>query len=79
LLFSRSFRHTSSAAADFGANLFGAMIGGVAEYLSLLAGYRFLLLLVAGCYLLAVLLDRQLAWGMTADEADSRLESAPRA
>jgi hypothetical protein len=54
LLFSRSFRHSSTAAADFGANLFGAMIGGVAEYLSLLAGYRFLLILVAGCYLLAV-------------------------
>ena len=79
LLFSRSFRRSSSAAADFGANLFGGMIGGVAEYLSLVAGYRFLLILVAGCYLLAVLLDRQLAWAMTADEADSRLESAPRA
>ena len=79
LLFSRSFRRSSSAAADFGANLFGAMIGGIAEYLSLVAGYRFLLILVAGCYLLAVLLDRQLAWAMTADEADRRLESAPRA
>ena len=30
LLFSRSFRRSSSAAADFGANLLGAMIGGVA-------------------------------------------------
>jgi spermine/spermidine synthase len=58
LLFSRSFRDSSSAAADFGANLFGAMIGGVVEYLSLLTGYRFLLILVAGCYLLAMMLDR---------------------
>jgi hypothetical protein len=58
LLFSRSFRDSPSAAADFGANLFGAMIGGVAEYLSLVAGYRFLLILVAGCYLLAVMFDR---------------------
>jgi predicted membrane-bound spermidine synthase len=58
LLFSRSFRRSSSAAADFGANLLGAMIGGVAEYLSLLAGYRFLLILVGGCYLLAVILSR---------------------
>ena len=57
LLFSRSFRDSPSAAADFGANLFGAMIGGVAEYLSLVAGYRFLLILVAGCYLLAVAFD----------------------
>jgi hypothetical protein len=35
------------------------MIGGVAEYLSLLAGYRFLLILVGGCYLLAVILDER--------------------
>ena len=59
LLFSSSFRRSSSTAADFGANLLGAMIGGVAEYLSLLAGYRFLLILVAGCYLLAVVIDRR--------------------
>jgi len=58
LLFSRSFRDSASAAADFGANLLGAMMGGIAEYLSLLAGYRFLLILVAGCYLLAVILGR---------------------
>ena len=30
------------------------MVGGVGEYLSLLAGYRFLLILVAVCYLLAL-------------------------
>jgi hypothetical protein len=59
LLFSRSFRQSSSTAVDFGANLLGAMMGGVAEYLSLLTGYRFLLILVGGCYLLAVLLERQ--------------------
>jgi SAM-dependent methyltransferase len=59
LLFSRSFRRSSSTAADFGANLLGAMVGGVAEYLSLLTGYRFLLILVGGCYLLAVLLSRE--------------------
>jgi hypothetical protein len=56
LLFSSSFRRSSSTAGDFGANLFGAMIGGVCEYLSLLAGYRFLLILIAGCYLLAVII-----------------------
>ncbi len=55
LLFSSNFRTSSSANADFGANLLGAMAGGVAEYLSLLAGYRFLLIPVGVCYLLAVL------------------------
>jgi hypothetical protein len=54
LLFSSSFRRSSSAATDFGANLLGAIVGGVGEYLSLLAGYRFLLFLVAVCYLLAL-------------------------
>ena len=59
LLFSRSFGESSSAAADFGANLLGAMVGGVGEYLSLLAGYRVLLIIVAGCYLEAVMTDRR--------------------
>ena len=78
LLFSRSFRDSSSAAADFGANLFGAMIGGVAEYLSLLSGYRFLLILVAGCYLLAVVMGRKAAVAPTAEGPDRRRELAPR-
>jgi hypothetical protein len=55
LLFSATYKRSASSATDFGANLLGAMIGGVGEYLSLLAGYRFLLVLVGGCYLLAVL------------------------
>ena len=54
LIFSSSYKESSSTASDFGANLLGAMVGGVAEYLSLLAGYRFLLLLVGVMYLLAV-------------------------
>src|SRR4051812_8538460 len=58
LLFSSSFKESSSTAEDFGANLLGAMVGGVGEYLSLLAGYQFLLILVAGCYLLAVVMRR---------------------
>jgi SAM-dependent methyltransferase len=53
LLFSSSYRGSSSTAADFGVNLFGAMVGGVCEYLSLVTGYRFLLWIVAGCYLAA--------------------------
>jgi spermidine synthase len=56
LLFSSSYKRSSSTAADFGANLLGAMIGGVCEYFSLLAGYRFLLIPIAGCYLAATML-----------------------
>jgi len=58
LLFSASFKRSPSAAADFGANLLGAMIGGVCEYMSLLAGYNFLLIVVAVCYVAAVLTAR---------------------
>jgi len=61
LLFSASFRESSSTAADFGANLLGAIVGGVGEYLSLLAGYRFLLVLVAACYFVALATRRRAA------------------
>jgi hypothetical protein len=46
------------AATAFAANLLGAMIGGLLEYLSLLTGYRFLLLVVAALYTLALLTSR---------------------
>jgi SAM-dependent methyltransferase len=59
LLFSSAFRRSSSTATDFAANLLGAMVGGVAEYLSLLLGYRFLLILVGICYVLALIADRR--------------------
>jgi len=58
LLFSSSFKETASPDADFGANLLGAMAGGAAEYLSLLTGYRFLLILVGLAYLAAVATSR---------------------
>src|SRR5438874_1758227 len=58
LLFSSSFKESSSTANDFGANLLGAMVGDVGEYLSLLAGYRFLLILVAACYVAAIATPR---------------------
>jgi spermidine synthase len=54
LLFSRSIRRSDALARDYGVNLLGAMTGGIAEYLALVTGYQFLLLLVAGCYLLAI-------------------------
>jgi hypothetical protein len=54
LLFSSSFKRSSSTATDFGANLLGAIVGGVGEYLSLVAGYQFLLVLVAACYIAAI-------------------------
>ena len=50
LVFAERFRDTATATAAFGANLIGAMLGGLAEYLSLIVGYRHLLLVVAALY-----------------------------
>jgi SAM-dependent methyltransferase len=55
LIFAERFRDTADPTAAFGANLLGAMLGGTLEYLSLLIGFRALLLVVAGLYGLAYL------------------------
>lgn len=55
LLFGSSIQKSRSVALDYGANLLGAMLGGITEYLALIAGYQVLLLLVALFYLIAQL------------------------
>lgn len=54
LLFGSSIKRSPDVTVDYGANLLGAMFGGVAEYLSLLMGFQFLLLLVAAFYVAAL-------------------------
>ena len=53
LIFADRFRQVGSSTVAFGANLLGAMVGGLLEYGALVVGYRALLLVVAGLYLLA--------------------------
>jgi SAM-dependent methyltransferase len=53
LIFAERFRDVGSSVIAFGANLLGAMVGGLLEYGALVLGYRSLLLVVAGLYLLA--------------------------
>lgn len=53
LVFTFSFRDSEAADLAFGANLVGAMIGGVLEWSALVTGYQALLVVVAGVYLLA--------------------------
>ena len=50
MVFSQRFRDTGDSTTAFGANLLGAVIGGILEYLSLIVGYRWLLALVALLY-----------------------------
>jgi len=59
MVFAQRFRGTADATIAFGANLLGAMIGGILEYLSLIIGYRWLLVLVALLYGLAFVTGRR--------------------
>jgi SAM-dependent methyltransferase len=59
LVFAQRFKVTASSTVAFGANLLGAMLGGVLEYASLLTGYRGLLVVVAALYLFAFLFGRR--------------------
>ena len=59
LVFAQRFRNVGASTVAFGANLLGAMVGGLLEYLALVTGYRFLLVLVAALYGLAFLTGRR--------------------
>jgi hypothetical protein len=58
LIFAVRFRDASWSSTALGANLLGAMVGGVLEYGAIVVGYRNLLVLVAILYLAAFLLGR---------------------
>jgi hypothetical protein len=59
LVFAERFRGVGSSTVAFGANLLGAMLGGMLEYASLIVGYRDLLVLAALLYGLAFLFGRE--------------------
>mgnify|MGYP003476591507 CR=1 FL=1 len=61
LLFGSSIKRSPDITVDYSADLLGAMVGGVAEYLSLLMGFQFLLILVAAFYLAALATRRTAA------------------
>jgi len=56
LLFGSAIKRSTTLARDYGTNLLGAMVGGVAEYLSLVTGFNALLVIIALCYVGAVML-----------------------
>jgi hypothetical protein len=67
LVFAQRFKDVGSSTIAFGANLLGAMVGGILEYSSLILGYQSLLLLVAVLYAFAFLFGRNYL-GMTEGE-----------
>jgi hypothetical protein len=60
LLFTSRFKDAGDPTAAFAANLFGAMVGGCLEYLSLVLGYQLLLVVAALLYLAAVLVGQRI-------------------
>lgn len=58
LVFAERFRNVEASNIAFGANLLGAMVGGVLEYVALITGYQALLILVALLYGAAFLTGR---------------------
>jgi SAM-dependent methyltransferase len=58
LLFGSAIKRSTSVARDYGINLLGAMVGGAAEYASLVTGFRVLLFIIAACYIGAVIARR---------------------
>ncbi len=59
LVFAQRFRAVGSSNVAFGANLLGAMVGGVLEYSSLMLGYRALLVVIAALYGAAFVVGRR--------------------
>ncbi len=54
VIFAERFKRAPTPTAAFGANLLGAMVGGVLEYSALVVGYRWLTVLVALLYLATI-------------------------
>ena len=59
LIFAQRFKDVGTSTVAFGANLLGAMVGGVLEYMAIITGYRSLLFAVAILYGLAFLIGRR--------------------
>jgi hypothetical protein len=55
IIFAKRFADTADAPLAFGTNLLGAIVGGCLEYLSLIFGYRALLLLAGALYVASYL------------------------
>jgi spermidine synthase len=53
VIFARTFRDTADPDLAFGSNIAGSVLGGLSESFSMLLGFRYLLLLAIGFYLLS--------------------------
>lgn len=58
IAFAARFQHTLNSSAAFGINMIGAMMGGLLEYISMITGHQFLLILIGFFYLGAFLINK---------------------
>ena len=58
LIFAQRFSDVATSGDAFAANLLGAMVGGVLEYMALITGYRFLLIVIGALYGVAFVTSR---------------------
>jgi hypothetical protein len=56
LVFAQRFAGVANSGTAFAVNLLGAMVGGALEYLSLITGYRALLIVIGVLYGLAFMI-----------------------
>jgi hypothetical protein len=75
LLFASEFRSTDSPAAALGANMLGAVVGGLLENLSLVIGMKALLVVAALLYALAAVGFRGLPSRAPATSSPDRIQS----
>src|SRR5271166_6608326 len=61
IIFGASFRDSSQPDVDFGSNIAGAILGGLAENLSLMVGFNYLLIIALAFYVLSALLRRSVS------------------
>jgi SAM-dependent methyltransferase len=59
VIFAAAFRDSTQPDVDFGSNIAGVVVGGLSEYLSLVVGFRGLLLIAGAYYLLSAALARR--------------------
>ena len=77
VIFAKRFSATADAPMAFGTNLLGAIVGGCLEYLSLIFGYRALLILAAMLYVGAYLVMPRSRTAATPADGTTPLERQP--
>ena len=76
LIFAQRFSGVETAGTAFAANLLGAMVGGALEYVALITGYRFLLIVIGALYGLAFLTSRFLPGRRAGDVPGTGMQAA---